>query len=65
MQKQIKEIQRQIEIAAMVYEKPSFFSEFDLAEIFKTSPTTIRRGLKALRTIGADIHSRNIFHHLC
>lgn len=58
MQKEIKEIQRQIEIAAIVYEKPSFYSEFDLAEIFKTSPTTIRRDLKALRTIGADIHSR-------
>lgn len=55
---EIKEIQRQIEIAAIVYEKPSFYSEFDLAEIFKTSPTTIRRDLKALRTIGADIHSR-------
>jgi len=58
MIKEIKELQRQIEIAAMVYEKPSFFSEFDLAEIFKTSPTTIRRDLKALRTVGADIHSR-------
>lgn len=58
MKKQISEIQRQIEFAAMVYEKPGFYSEYDLAEIFKTSPTTIRRDLKALRTIGADIHSR-------
>ncbi len=58
MLKEIKEIQRQIEIAAMVYEKPNFYSEYELSEVFKTSPTTIRRDLKALRTIGADIHSR-------
>lgn len=58
MIKEIKEIQRQIEIAAMVYEKPGFYSEYDLADLFKTSPTTIRRDLKALRSIGADIHSR-------
>lgn len=58
MIKEIKEIQRQIEIAAMVYEKPDYYSEYDLADLFKTSPTTIRRDLKALRTIGADIHSR-------
>lgn len=58
MIKEIKEIQRQIEIAAIVYEKQSFYSEYDLADIFKTSPTTIRRDLQALRSLGADIHSR-------
>lgn len=55
---EIKEIQRQIEIAAMVYERPDHYSEYELAELFRTSPTTIRRDLKALRTFGADIHSR-------
>ncbi len=53
-----KEIKRQVEISAIVYEKPGFYSEYDLADMFKTSPTTIRRDLLALRKIGADIYSR-------
>lgn len=58
MLKQIKELHRQIEIAAIVSEKPGFYSEYEIAEKFNISPTTIRRDLNALRKTGADIHSR-------
>ena len=58
MVKEIRELQRQIELAAIVLEHPGFYSEYDLAEKYKVSPTTLRRDLRALRSLGADIHSR-------
>jgi predicted DNA-binding transcriptional regulator YafY len=50
---------RQIEIAAAVLEKPGYYSEKDLCELFdEISVQSIRRDAEKLRTLGIDIHSR-------
>lgn len=58
MLKQIKELQRQFEISAIVLEHSDVFSVEDLAEKFKVSRATILRDLNSLRSLGASIHSR-------
>ncbi len=52
-----QEIIRQIEMAALVLEKPRTYSELDLIEYFKVSAQTIRRDAEKLREMGVDIHS--------
>lgn len=54
----LDELQRQIEIAALVCEFPEKYSEADLAHKFHTSEASIRRDMKALRDLGVTIHSR-------
>jgi predicted DNA-binding transcriptional regulator YafY len=52
-----QEIVRQIEFAAMVLEKPRYYTELDISEYFKVSQQTIRRDAEKLREMGVDIHS--------
>ena len=53
-----KELLRQIEIAALVLEKPDYYTEFDLSELFDgISKQTIRRDAEKLREIGVNMHS--------
>lgn len=54
----LDELQRQIEMAALIYEFPEKYSENDLASIFLTSEATIRRDVKALRDMGIRVFSR-------
>ena len=56
--KGLDELQRQIEMAAVVFEHPDKYSEFELAEMFHTSDTSVRRDMKALREMGIIINSR-------
>ncbi len=51
------EVLRQLEITAMVLQKPDHYSEFDLAENMKVSVQTIRGDMKNLRSKEIDIHS--------
>lgn len=53
-----KELLRQIEILAMISEKAAEYSELDLCEHFNNiSLATIRRDLKALRSLGLSVHT--------
>ncbi|MBX7150487.1 WYL domain-containing protein [bacterium] len=54
----LDELQRQIEIAALIFEFPDKYSENDLAGIFLTSEATIRRDVKVLRDMGIRVFSR-------
>lgn len=54
----LDELQRQIEMAALIYEFPEKYSENDLASLFLTSESTIRRDVKALRDMGIRVFSR-------
>jgi len=64
MSQRIDDIQRQIEIAGMIFEQPDKYSEEDLASHFYTSAATIRRDVKALRDMGVDICSRKRAYHV-
>jgi predicted DNA-binding transcriptional regulator YafY len=56
-----KELIRQIEIISMVYEKPGYFSENDLSEMFNESLPNLRRDFKKIREMGIEIHSTKRF----
>ena len=60
----LDEIQRQIELAAIVSEAPGKWSENDLAEKLHTSVSTIRRDVKSLREMGIDIRSRKLTYRV-
>lgn len=55
---QLKEFKRQVEIAAVVYENPNKYSEYDLIQRFRISQATIRRDFNCLNTMGIEIKSR-------
>ncbi len=55
---QLKEFKRQVEIAAIVYEFPNKYSEYDLSLRFKISPSTIRRDISNLNRMSVFISSR-------
>lgn len=56
---QYNDLLRQIEIASAVLEKPDYYSEYDLSEMFGgISVQSIRRDAEKLRSMGIDIHSR-------
>ncbi|MCI0473978.1 MAG: transcriptional regulator [Ignavibacteria bacterium] len=52
-----KELIRQIEIISLVYEKPGYFSENDLSEMFNESLANLRRDFQKIREMGIEIHS--------
>jgi predicted DNA-binding transcriptional regulator YafY len=52
-----KELIRQIEIISLVYEKPGYFSENDLSEMFNESLPNLRRDFKKIRDMGIEMHS--------
>ena len=54
----IDDLQRQIEMAALIYEFPDKYSEIDLAEKFHTSESSIHRDMRALRAMGITVNSR-------
>lgn len=57
-----EELLRQIELAALVTEKPNHYDEIELGKYFEVSPQTIRRDAERLREMGIDIHSnRRLF----
>jgi predicted DNA-binding transcriptional regulator YafY len=58
MTRRFDELQRQIEMAALIFEQPDKYSESDLAKYFFTSEATIRRDVKILRDMGIIVHSR-------
>ncbi len=60
----IADLQRQIELAAAVYEHPGRYSEGDLASQFFVSVSTIRRDVRALRDMGVDIRSRKLAYQI-
>ncbi len=58
MSKRIDDIQRQIELIALIESRPDHYSEEDLAEHLCVSLSMLRRDMKALRDLGITIRSR-------
>lgn len=56
--KQIKDIIRQTEIAALIFEKPNFYSKEDLCDKFSINQPKLERDFKTLRESGVSIWSR-------
>lgn len=55
---------RAIEMAALIMERPHYYTEAELAVQFYTSESTIRRYKRYLREIGINIYSRNRLYSL-
>lgn len=60
----IRDLKRQIEIAALVYEKQGCYSELDLAELLTVSEPRIHRDVADLRALGVGIYSRKKRFHI-
>lgn len=58
MSRRIDDIQRQIELVALIESRPGYYSEEELTEKLCVSLATLRRDMKALRDIGIKIQSR-------
>ncbi len=56
----LDDLQRQIGIAAFVFENPDRYSESGLARHFHLTEATLRRDVKALRDLGIDVRSRKM-----
>lgn len=54
----------QIEMAAMIAERPGHYTEQDLAAHFIVSGMTIRRYKRGLKEQGIDVYSRKRFYHV-
>lgn len=64
MNTRIDDLQRQIELAALVAEFPEKYSEEDLAARYFVSVSTIRRDVKALREMGIEVRSRKLSYRI-
>lgn len=64
MNKRIDDIQRQIELIALIESRPGHYSEDDLAEQLCISLATLRRDMKTLRDMGITIRSRKRSCHV-
>lgn len=56
----LDDLQRQIALAAFVFEHPDRYSESDLARHFHMTEATLRRDVRALRDMGIDVRSRKM-----
>jgi len=56
----LDDLNRQIELAAFVFEHPDRYSESDLARQFHLTEATLRRDVRALREMGLDMRSRKM-----